>query len=140
MLKNSGIDFEKFEKFGIDIQYFGELLMMSGLVLNDEIKWLSFHSNTDFAYLLKTLTCCQLPNDEASFLDLLTTYFPNIYDVKYIMATLDSFHGGLNALADLLKVVRVGPTHQAGSDSLLTAQVYFAVKEKYTKENIEASR
>lgn len=82
LLKTSGIDFDKFEKYGIDVQYFGELMIMSGLVLNDEIKWISFHSSYDFGYLLKTLTCTELPMDEQSFLDLLLTYFPSIYDVK----------------------------------------------------------
>lgn len=82
LLKSSGIDFDKFDKFGIDVQYFGELMMMSGLVLNDEMKWISFHSGYDFGYLLKTLTCMDLPLDEPGFLDLLLTYFPNFYDVK----------------------------------------------------------
>jgi CCR4-NOT transcription complex subunit 7/8 len=58
---------------------------MSGLVLNDDIKWISFHSRYDFAYLLKTLTCSELPMDEQGFLDLLCTYFPCIYDVKVII-------------------------------------------------------
>jgi CCR4-NOT transcription complex subunit 7/8 len=82
LLKTSGIDFEKFEKYGIDPLYFGELMMMSGLVLNDDIKWVSFHSKYDFAYLLKTLTCSELPLDENSFLELLQVYFPSIYDIK----------------------------------------------------------
>jgi CCR4-NOT transcription complex subunit 7/8 len=81
-LKTSGIDFERFEKFGIDITYFGELMMMSGLVLNDSIKWISFHSKYDFGYLLKTLTCAELPTDEQGFIDLLQIYFPCIYDIK----------------------------------------------------------
>ena len=48
LLKSSGIDFIKFEECGIDVQYFGELMMMSGLVLNEEVKWISFHSSYDF--------------------------------------------------------------------------------------------
>ena len=82
LLKTSGIDFAKFEEFGIDVQEFGELIMMSGLVLNDDVKWISFHSSYDFGYLVKTLTCTELPLDEAAFMDLLHTYFPFIYDVK----------------------------------------------------------
>ena len=82
LLKTSGIDFEKFELYGIDIQYFGELLMMSGLVLSEEVKWISFHSSYDFGYLLKTLTCAELPGDEQGFMDLLHTFFPSIFDVK----------------------------------------------------------
>ena len=31
LLKSSGINFERFETFGIDVKQFGELMMMSGL-------------------------------------------------------------------------------------------------------------
>lgn len=41
------------EARGIDVQHFGELLMSSGIVLNDEIRWITFHSGYDFGYLLK---------------------------------------------------------------------------------------
>ena len=85
LLKASGIDFDKFEKYGIDILYFGELMMMSGLVLSNDVKWISFHGSYDFAYLLKTLTCCELPADEQGFMDLLYTYFPSTYDAKVLI-------------------------------------------------------
>ena len=44
LLTRSGIDFALNETQGIDVQHFGELLMVSGLVLMDNIKWISFHS------------------------------------------------------------------------------------------------
>eukprot|EP01034_Spumella_vulgaris_P032734 gene32734-40403_t len=65
--------------------------------------------------------------DEAAFLELLLTYFPSIYDVKYMMTAVEGLHGGLSSLADSLKIERIGPMHQAGSDSLLTAQTFFAL-------------
>ncbi len=37
LLKQSGIDFSRNESQGIDVQKFGELLMTSGVVLNDEV-------------------------------------------------------------------------------------------------------
>jgi CCR4-NOT transcription complex subunit 7/8 len=82
LLQASGIDFDRFASEGIDIHKFGEVLMMSGLVLTDDVKWLSFHSGYDFGYLIKTLTCMELPADEANFLDLLHTFFPCVYDIK----------------------------------------------------------
>jgi len=130
-MKASGIDFAKFEALGIDVLYFGELMMMSGLVLNDDVKWVSFHSSYDFGYLLKTLTCKELPMEESSFMDLLHTYFPYIYDVKYMMTAVEGMYGGLSALADTLQVDRIGPMHQAGSDSLLTAQTFFSLINKH---------
>ena len=36
--------------------HFGKPLMVSGLVLNDRVKWVSFHSGYGFAYLLQVLT------------------------------------------------------------------------------------
>jgi CCR4-NOT transcription complex subunit 7/8 len=88
LLKTSGIDFQKFDELGIDVHYFGELMMMSGLVLNEDVKWVSFHSSYDFGYLLKTLTCRELPLDEPGFMDLLHTYFPCIYDVKVLLFSI----------------------------------------------------
>ncbi|KAJ1406952.1 CCR4-associated factor [Ochromonadaceae sp. CCMP2298] len=131
LLKTSGIDFERFERYGIDVQYFGEVMMMSGLVLNEDVKWVSFHSSYDFGYLLKTLMCTELSMEEPQFLDMLTTFFPCIYDVKYMMTAVEGMHGGLSSLADTLQINRIGPMHQAGSDSLLTAQTYFALLKKH---------
>lgn len=43
LLQNSGLQFKKHEEEGIDTLYFAELLMTSGLVLCENVKWLSFH-------------------------------------------------------------------------------------------------
>lgn len=104
LLMRSGIDFAKNEEYGIDVSDFGELLMSSGIVLNDEIKWISFHSGYDFGYLLKVLTCKPLPAEESEFFEQVRTYFPCIYDVKFLMKSCKNLKGGLNDLAEDLKV------------------------------------
>lgn len=43
LLQNSGIQFKKHEEEGIDPLDFAELLITSGIVLVENIKWLSFH-------------------------------------------------------------------------------------------------
>lgn len=43
LLQNSGLQFKKHEEEGIETLYFAELLMTSGLVLCENVKWLSFH-------------------------------------------------------------------------------------------------
>ncbi|PNH12651.1 putative CCR4-associated factor 1 7 [Tetrabaena socialis] len=131
LLKQSGIDFALHELRGIDVHRFGELLMTSGIVLNDDVRWITFHSNYDFGYLLKILTCQPLPNTEAEFFELLNIYFPNIFDIKYLMRYCDNLHGGLNKLAEMLDVQRIGPQHQAGSDSLLTSFTFIKLASKY---------
>ncbi|ODO06435.1 CCR4-NOT transcription complex subunit 7/8 [Cryptococcus wingfieldii CBS 7118] len=131
LLKTSGIDFKRNEEEGIDIEYFGELLITSGLVLFENIKWVSFHSGYDFGYLLKVLTCEPLPADETDFFRLLFIWFPCIYDIKHIVRSIKTLRGGLQEIAESLGVKRIGPQHQAGSDSLLTAAVFFRIQTIY---------
>ena len=66
-----------------------------------------------------------LPNDELDFLQTLKIYFPNLYDIKYLINDNDNFKGGLNKLAKELNVERTGEMHQAGSDSIVTIDVFF---------------
>lgn len=129
LLQNSGIQFKKHEEEGIDPLDFSELLMTSGIVLMDNIRWLSFHSGYDFGYLLKLLTDQNLPADESEFFELLRLYFPTIYDVKYLMKSCKNLKGGLQEVADQLELRRVGPQHQAGSDSHLTGMAFFKMRE-----------
>lgn len=131
LLQNSGIQFKKHEEDGIEPHEFAELLMTSGIVLMDNIKWLSFHSGYDFGYLLKLLTDQNLPAEEGDFFELLRMYFPNIYDVKYLMKSCKNLKGGLQEVADQLELRRVGPQHQAGSDSHLTGMAFFKMREVY---------
>uniref|UniRef100_A0A2M4CJK4 poly(A)-specific ribonuclease n=1 Tax=Anopheles darlingi TaxID=43151 RepID=A0A2M4CJK4_ANODA len=140
LLLNSGIQFKKHEEDGIDPLDFAELLMTSGIVLMDNIKWLSFHSGYDFAYLLKLLTDQNLPAEEGDFFELLRIYFPTIYDVKYLMKSCKNLKGGLQEVADQLELRRVGPQHQAGSDSLLTGMAFFKMRELFFEDNIDNAK
>lgn len=52
LLQNSGIQFKKHEEEGIDPLDFAELLMTSGIVLMDNIKWLSFHRSVKGIFMM----------------------------------------------------------------------------------------
>merc|ERR1712241_704095 len=140
LLQNSGIQFEKHEQEGIDPIYFAETMLVSGLVLREPVKWLSFHSGYDFGYLLNLLTNQNLPKTEGEFFGLLKLYFPNVYDVKYLMKSCKNLKGGLQEVANELEVLRIGPQHQAGSDSLLTGQTFFKMKEMFFEDDIDDSK
>lgn len=140
LLQNSGIQFKKHEEDGIDPLEFAELLMSSGIVLMDNIKWLCFHSGYDFGYLLKLLTDQNLPSEESEFFELLRLYFPTIYDIKYLMKSCKNLKGGLQEVADQLELRRVGPQHQAGSDSLLTGMAFFKMREMFFEDNIDNAK
>ncbi|KAI6380409.1 hypothetical protein MCOR25_001604 [Pyricularia grisea] len=151
-LLQAGIDFVALERDGINPKEFASLMISSGMVCDENISWISFHSAYDFGYLLKLLWCNMLPEDQDEFKQLLRLFFPNIYDVKYFMkhqmkplnaigfqgidgAIVDALQkfdhkSTLETLAEVLKVKRTGPAHQAGSDSLLTGRAFFQMREK----------
>ena len=133
LLLGSGIDFALHRDFGIDPRDFAEHITTSGLVLNEEINWVSFHSAYDFGYLLRAVTGEDLPDNEDRFLEQLKMYFNNFYDIKFMVSSDERMKGGLNKLADSLNVKRVGIMHQAGSDSMVTLQTFYQLKrQKFT--------
>merc|ERR1719507_1285839 len=105
-------------KFNLNEDLYAEdsidLLRSSGLVLMDNVTWITFHSAYDFGYLLAQLTAASLPESEQEFLEDLKMYFPNLYDIKYLMTSTDNLMGGLQNVANILKVKRIGSQHQAG--------------------------
>ncbi|TKA51588.1 hypothetical protein B0A53_05269 [Rhodotorula sp. CCFEE 5036] len=137
LLTKSGINFKRHEEYGIPVEHFGELLISSGLVLLDDVQWISFHSGYDFGYLLKIVSCAPLPPTETEFFELLRIWFPCIWDIKYLMKSCKTLKGGLQEVADDLGVSRIGPQHQAGSDSLLTAATFFKMRDKFFENSID---
>ena len=125
MLSNSGIDFNLLKKKGIPHLIFAEYFLTSGLVLNEEITWISFNGLSDFGYLLRLCLNYDLPETVDNFINTLETYFPNYYDIKILVTVDENLKGGLNKLAQQLGVERIGEIHQAGSDSIVTAEVFF---------------
>ncbi|EPZ33260.1 CCR4-NOT transcription complex subunit 7 [Rozella allomycis CSF55] len=140
LLTKSGIDFSRLENQGIDVEEFGDWMMTSGMILNSNVKWISFHSGYDFGYFMKILTCDVLPNGENEFFERLNIFFPCIYDIKFLMKSCKSLKGGLQDVADDLQIERVGIQHQAGSDSLLTADVFFRMRQTYFDNAIDDSK
>lgn len=137
LLQKSGIDFKRLEMEGIDNDVFAEHLITSGLVLFTNVKWVSFHSGYDFGYLLKLLTASPLPPVESEFFDALHIWFPHVYDIKHIMRSVRSLKGGLQEIADMMNVQRIGPQHQAGSDSLLTSAAFFKMKVNFFDNHLD---
>jgi CCR4-NOT transcription complex subunit 7/8 len=65
--------------------------MCSNLVLNPSVHWYGFHTDHDFAYLLKILLGDDLPKTEDLFFKDLVLYFPSYYDVKMMAENVGNF-------------------------------------------------
>ncbi|MES1902133.1 MAG: CCR4-NOT transcription complex subunit 8, partial [Paramarteilia canceri] len=139
LLKEAGIRFQQHQINGIEVLNFARLLITSGLVLMQNITWISFHSIYDFGYLLKILTNKKLPQTEPEFISILKLYFINFYDLKLLINSKQNFKGGLQELAQIYNVERAGQQHQAGSDAHLTGKVFFALlKNEIKDEDLES--
>jgi CCR4-NOT transcription complex subunit 7/8 len=136
LLTNSGINFKTLARDGIPLDIFGEYLITSGLLLNEDINWVSFHGIYDFAYLLKVITGLPLPETEMNFIESLKLYFPHHYDIRHIVRYIDNLRGSLSKLGQELNINRIGIQHQAGSDSIITSEIFFKLKKEYFTEDI----
>lgn len=125
LLSSSGIDFDSHNTNGISHIEFGEYLITSGLVLNSDIYWVTFHGIYDFAYLLKLIKNLKLPETEKDFYEDLDLYFCNFFDLRYLIQFSDYSRGSLQKLASECNIQRVGTQHQAGSDSVVTLMAFF---------------
>lgn len=136
LLTSSGINFDILAARGINPEIFGEYLITSGLLLNDDLHWVSFHGIYDFAYLLKIITNLPLPEAEPNFFEILRMYFPHYYDIRYLVRYTDNFRGSLSKLGQELNINRIGIQHQAGSDSIVTSEVFFKLKSDFLTEDL----
>lgn len=87
LLKQSGIDFAKMEARGIDVSNFGELLMSSGIVLNEDV---SHHYNWGLLFALSTFCSRAVPVylTVASLQQVKWITFHSGYDFGYLLKVL----------------------------------------------------
>ncbi|KAM7270632.1 hypothetical protein ACFE04_029846 [Oxalis oulophora] len=133
-LKKNGMNLEKINTQGISLQNFrqafGNLLTRH----HQYMKWVVFHGLYDFAYLLRLMTGKPLPELPIQFAQSIGSIFGYVLDLKYIGGFCAKLSGtvlGLEKLAKILKVERIGGAHHAGSDSLLTASIFSKMKELF---------
>lgn len=86
-LKRAKIGFDRLEETGILRQNFAETFICSGILLNNQIHWIAYHSGYTFGMMLQLLRSSLIPFDEAEFFKLINLYFPNLYDIRYITST-----------------------------------------------------
>ncbi|XP_059645888.1 putative CCR4-associated factor 1 homolog 8 [Cornus florida] len=136
--KSPGVSFKKNQRGGLNLEGVDMNLFAAtfrNLVKSHHgIKWITFHGLYDMAYVLKLVTGSPLPDSPMEFIESLGNIVGRVYDVKYIAKYCRGLlcgEMGLQRMANMLGVCRLGIAHQAGSDALLTACVYLEMKEVY---------
>ncbi|XP_068466631.1 probable CCR4-associated factor 1 homolog 11 [Phaseolus vulgaris] len=148
LLRRQGMDFDKNRKFGVSIVRFAELMMFSGLLCNNNIQWIAFHSTYDFGYMVKILSqrffYMQpfLPTNLCDFLQLVKYFFGyRVYDVKHLIRFCPNLHGGLDKVSNSLGLDNSGRrSHHAGSDSLVTLHAFNKIKTLYFHTKFDLSK
>ncbi len=115
LLKSAGIDFDELRTRGIDGGLFAEHLFTAGisgktncdcagLVLNADLRWVTYRGTFDMGYMLRAAMSEKLPDTESGFFDKLQVYFPNFCDIKCMLRDIDIPTLSLNSTATFLNV------------------------------------
>eukprot|EP00928_Gymnodinium_smaydae_P062767 TRINITY_DN46555_c0_g1_i1.p1 TRINITY_DN46555_c0_g1~~TRINITY_DN46555_c0_g1_i1.p1 ORF type:complete len:507 (-),score=83.80 TRINITY_DN46555_c0_g1_i1:104-1450(-) len=121
-LRAAGLDFPRHASEGIEASALGELLAGSRLVGQQKRSpwWVTFSGSYDLGYLLKMLTSNRpLPRDEEAFESILSAFCPKREELREHFP-----YGSLDRLAQRHGVARYGMAHTAGSDALLTLELF----------------
>jgi len=86
--QTSQINFQMHMAQGISHFAFAELIIESGLLLDESVNWISYHAGYDLGFFISLLLNDSLPVDEKDFYWWCSKYFPNFYDLKYIGSQL----------------------------------------------------
>ncbi|TVU12744.1 hypothetical protein EJB05_46400, partial [Eragrostis curvula] len=137
MLRAQGMDFAALRDYGVDPDAFAAGFYGCGLACAG-LTWTAFSGAYDFAYLVKVLGAGRpLPDTVEGFLAQVHALFgPTVLDVKRLARFCgEGIHGGLDQVAAALGVERAaGRAHCAGSDSLLTCDVFMAMLDRFFRD------
>lgn len=126
-LRAAGIDFPRHASEGIDPVTLGRRFTESCLVGQHGRSpwWVTFSGSYDLGYLLKVLTEGRpLPREHSSFDTALASFCPRRYELRDQLP-----HGSLDSIARKHGIQRHGAAHTAGSDALLTLELFLNVME-----------
>lgn len=123
-LRAAGIDFPRHAAEGIEADELGQRLASSELVgwHSRAPWWVTFSGSYDFGYLMRMLTAEKLPQNFGGFDVTLSSFCPRRHELRDELP-----HGSLDSLARKHGLQRRGFAHTAGSDALLTLELFLAV-------------
>eukprot|EP01147_Barroeca_monosierra_P005012 gene5012-6959_t len=89
------------------------------------------------AYLLKVLLGECLPFNNMRYFQEMQTYFPRLFDARYLADLVKNLKGGLLEVAGLLEVTTPYSNHSAASNSYVTGLVFFKLRTMFFEGTID---
>jgi CCR4-NOT transcription complex subunit 7/8 len=144
-LREGGINFDNLYKDGIEHEQFRDVLNKSTLLCNDDLVWICYNGLNDFTHFVQLITNEILPQRKDDFIPLLLNFFPNIIDVKRLLAdknlSINSLHEITMNTNCYMGIERIGEKGQAASDCYLAhASFIFLIQKKYLSLSALLSR
>jgi CCR4-NOT transcription complex subunit 7/8 len=125
-LRRVGVNFARHRGEGIPPAMIGRRLASSSLVgwHRQAPWWLTFSGSYDLGFLLKLLSCGRpLPGEASSFDKALSVVCPWRHELRDQLPK-----GSLEALGKQHGIIRRGQAHTAGSDALLTLELFMQLE------------
>lgn len=99
LLRNSGINFENHRTLGIDKFEFAQLMTDSGLIMDSNTTWITFHAAYDLGFLVHILMNDMMPSTRDDFEWWVHKFMPNLFDLNLIYKMIRDFKNPQQAQA-----------------------------------------
>ncbi|AQZ13366.1 POP2 (YNR052C) [Zygosaccharomyces parabailii] len=141
LLQRSGINFESHSEQGVDSFEFAQLMIDSGLLMEPNTTWITYHAAYDFGFLVHILMNDSMPNNREEFEWWVHKFLPNFFDLNLICKVIQDYkqqqHPGsqqqqqfsLASLAEELGIPKFPLFTTTGGQSLLTLMGFFQLSK-----------
>lgn len=142
LLQRSGINFESHALHGVDPFEFAQLLTDSGLLMDSNTTWVTYHAAYDFGFLVHILMNNSMPNNREEFEWWVHKFLPNFYDLNLICKVIQDYKQqqqpaavsqqqqfSLASLAEELGIPKFPLFTTTGGQALLTLLGFFQLSK-----------
>ena len=91
LLSKCGINVESHRTNGVDKLEFARLIMDSGLVMDENVTWITFHAAYDLGFLVKMLSNDIMPTNREEFGWWVQKFLPSTYDLNLLYKIIRSY-------------------------------------------------
>lgn len=91
LLRKAGVNFDHHKNNGVSIFEFAQLMMDSGLLMDQNVTWITYHAAYDLGFLVNIFMNDAMPNNLKDFEWWVHKYFPSVYDLNLIYKIIRDF-------------------------------------------------